>query len=299
MKFKTTTIIILIGFSIWGLTGGSPKETENKPIKKITETKGLCFGGKRKIWTLDKSEKMFNQKGQLIDYRFYGRRIDSKIVYAYNEFDSLVKATHFDEALKIEEIYNYTYDNQNRHLTDVNYRIDTRNGDTTYTRKTTWYYDEYGRQYKKIIETDEKYIGQRYIPTHTVIKTNVFNLKGLIIRDTYYSKSDTTRFTNITEYLYDEKNNRIAKFGSASIYYKRNEKGQLVEEYLKNKDYTRTKAKYWYDERGNKIKTFLKIDDGLTYEFQYDKNDKLIKEYRPDSFLLFFQICVIHEYEYY
>jgi hypothetical protein len=80
MKFKTTTIIVLIGFCIWGLTGGSPKETENKPIKKITETKGLCFGGKRKIWTLDKSEKMFNQKGQLIEHRFYGRRIDSKIV---------------------------------------------------------------------------------------------------------------------------------------------------------------------------------------------------------------------------
>jgi hypothetical protein len=300
MKFKTTIMIILIGFFIWGLTGDLPKETENKPIKKITETSGLCFGGRRNVWTIRKSEQIFNPKGQLIEYNFYGRNIlRSKILYTYNDFDSLIRTEHFDSTLKIEEIETYTYNAQKKHLTDIYYKINTISGDTNITEKTTWYYDALGRRYKKRIETDEYYVGTPHNPTHTRVKIDVFNSQGLIIRDTFYSIRDTMTSTDITEYLYDEKNNRIAKFGSDSIYYKRNEKGQITEEYLKDKDYSRIKAQYHYDERGNKIKTLLNIDDGFLYEFVYDKNNKLVKEYRPDSFLLLFQFCVIYDYEFY
>jgi hypothetical protein len=300
MKFKTTIIIILIGFFIWGLTGDLPKETENKPIKKVAQTHGLCFGGRRNVWTVRKFEENFNHKGQLIEYRFYSRGVlVGKTIYAYNDFDSIMRTEKFDRENKIEEVDEYTYDTRKRHLTDIHYKINTISGDTNITEKTTWFYDALGRRYKKQVETDEYYVGTPHNPTHTMVKTDVFNSQGLIIRDTFYSIRDTMTSTDITEYLYDEKNNRIAKFGSDSIYYKRNEKGQLIEEYLKNKDYTRIEAQYHYDERGNKIKTLLNIDDGFLYEFVYDKNNKLVKEYRPDSFLWVFQFCVIYDYEFY
>ena len=83
------------------------------------------------------------------------------------------------------------------------------------------------------------------------------------------------------------------------MYYKTNKKGQIIEEKEKSKDFVSQNNKYWYDQNGNKIKTVLDIDNGETYTFKYDKNNRLLKERLSGNFLYVLMTFNEYNYEYF
>lgn len=300
MRPKIIFGIAFIGFLLWILSGDLKQKAENRPIKKITETTGLYLFGKRKIWTFSKSEKIYNQTGKLIEHLFYdGKNCDNKYLYAYTEFDSLVKSTWLTgKDLTPQDLKIWTYDSLNRKYQNLEFEISKIELDTFLNEKTTWYHDNNGKRYKTIVE----HFSNRYPTTEVIIMTDNFDNAGLIISDTFYSANQFDTSIYITQYTYDSLHHIKTKFGGLSndsIYYQTNNKGQIIEEKQQYGNFVRTCNKYWYDEKGNKIKTFLDIDNGHTYKYEYDDYHKLIREYRPGSFLFILSPCVIYEYEYY
>lgn len=301
MRPKIIFGIAFIGFLLWILTGDLKQKAENRPIKKITKTTGLYLFGKRKIWTFSKSEEIYNQSGKLIEHLTYdGKNCEDKYLYAYTEFDSLVKSTWLTgNDLTPQDLKIWTYDSLNRKYQNLAFEISKIDSDTFLHEKTTWHYDQNGRRYKAIIE----HFSNRYPRTEmSTIMTDNFNTNGLLVSNTHYSASHFDTSTYITQYTYDANNHIKTKFGGLSndsIYYKTNERGQIIEEKVQFGSFVRTCHKYLYDGKGNKIKTFLDFDNGYVYEFEYDNFNRLIKEYRAGNLLFILKPCVTYEYEYY
>lgn len=300
MQKRFIILILVSAFALWTFTGAQPKETENRIIRKITAQTAL-FLVKRKVWNLDKSVELYNRKGLITEQQFYdGSTCDSKYIYTYNNFDSLSQVIWLTgESLSPQKIELFNYDSLQRKVQNLTYEINKKTGDTTLYERTTWFYDSSNRPYKTIVEhlntTDS-------LTTHVNIMTDTYDSRKLVIADTFVSKTKEGASTYITNYQYDDKGHILRKFGGLtgdSIYYKTNKVGRVVEEKEQYGSFVRTVHRYWYDDNGNEIKTYLDYDGGHTYEFVYDKNNKLLREYRPGNFMLLFRPVVTYKYEYY
>lgn len=286
-------------FVAWIWVGDNTTDTENKPIKKVTEIKGLYLFGKRKVWTIDKSEEFFNSKGQLTEHLFYNNdgTCESKYLYKYTSFDSLEKIIWLTgEHLTPQQIEIWTYDSSKRKNKKLLYEITNAKiqPDTFLYEKEIYQYDTANRLYKTTSKS--------YYSESIYIKTYTFNYEGFIISDTFYTESKYDTSTDVTNYTYNSLGHIRTEFGGLShdsMYYQTDSKGRIIEKKEQYGNFVRTCNKYWYDERGNQIKSFLDINDGYTYEYKYDKNNRLLKEYRAGGFLFILKYCVIYKYEYY
>lgn len=297
MKKKLIWTTLLIAFLAWNFTSDIFVVTEPRPIRKVTEITALHLFGKRRIWTLEKSEEVFNQKGQTIEQLFYdGNVCDSKYIYAYSEFDSLKRVVWLTgKNLTPQKIEIWTFDSLNRKFQNLVYDVSKVEPDTFMSEKTTWYYDKFGREYKTVIE----HFSDMYPDSEgTTIFTDIHNDRGQIVSTTMSSYGAS----NVTKYTYNEKGHVILKTGGLmddSIVYVNNDKGKVLEEREVKNGLTLHCDKYWYDDKGNKVKVYLDNEGGHTYEYIFDKNNRLIKAYRPGSFLFILKPCVTYGYDYY
>lgn len=292
--------VLALAFTLWVFTGDQPKETEHGIIKKVTEQTQLFFV-RRKVWNLGKSVELFNIKGQISEQQFYdGSICNSKYIYTYNNFDSLGHVIWFTgESLTPQKIELFKYDSLKRKVQNLTYEINKITQDTTLYEITTWFYDNVNRPYKTIVEHLN---GNDSVATLVNIMTDTYDKRSLVIADTFVSKTKEGTSTYVTNYQHDDKGHILSKLGGLSgdsIYYKTNKMGKVIEEREQYGSFVRKVHRYWYDENGNEIKTYLDYDGGQTYEFVYDKNNKLLREYRPGSFMLLFRPVVTYKYEYY
>jgi hypothetical protein len=294
---KLIWAIVFIAFLTWNFTSDIFVVTEPKPIRKVTATRAWHLFGKRKIWTLGKSEQVFNQKGQTIEQLFYdGDVCNSKYVYTYNEFDSLETIVWLTgRNLTPQKIKIWTYDRLNREFQNLVYEVSKAKPDTFMSEKTTWYYDKLGREYMTVIE----HFSDLYPESAGVTTmTDVYDAKGQVISSIFSS----THETNETQYVYNERGFvklQTGGFMDDSILFETNYKGQVLERKEIKNGVTIDQHKYWYDKNGNEIKTFLDNEGGQTFEFKFDKHNRLVKEYRPGSFLFILKPCVTYSYDYY
>ena len=147
MKKKLILAVLILAFLIWNFTADIFIATEPSPIKVVTKITGLHLFGKRRVWTFNKSEEIFNQQGRVVELLSYdGGVCDDKQIYTYNEFDSLEKSVWLTgKSLTPQKIEIWTFDSLNRKFQNLVYGISKVKPDTFMYEKTTWYYDELGR----------------------------------------------------------------------------------------------------------------------------------------------------------
>lgn len=300
MKKRYYFLITFVALLIWLLTGGNYTDSENNPIKKITKTTGLYLLGKRKIWTFDKHIEYYNSKGQLTRNDWYNGEdsIHWSYIYAYYPFDSLYKISWLTGSdLSVQKITEYKYDSLHRLIKKTESSVNKRTNDTTVYEIDRYYYDSLGRNHHSIM----KHFSTPDTTTSFFLKN--YNTSGKVIQKIHQTRTNQqNREKYITTYTYDERGFIKYEFGGLSndsLYYKTNDKGQVIEKKEQYGDFVRTCDKYWYDEYGNEVKTFLDIDSGHTYDFIYDKNNRLLIEYRPWSFFGLLRAGVKYDDEYY
>jgi hypothetical protein len=285
-------------FLLWLVIDNNDNNSSTRPVKKITKASALLLGGKIPIWTFGKSVAEYNVKGQLLSTSYYNSQVcDSKYVYTYTPFDSLQQTVWLTgERLQAQRIERQVYDSLNRLHQKLVYQINLK-ADTTLEEKTIYLYNHKNQRVKSV--------NHLFNTADTSVTTAVFayhyNPQGRVVTSAFtfralYIPTSTT----LTHYSYDPKGRRLTKLEEKgdSIYYIRNGKGQLIEERKRSYPLTLT-DKYWYDERGNKIKTYLDIDEGHIYEYAYDSQNRLRKAFSPGSFLFLLKGFETYTYEFY
>lgn len=314
LKRKKIVISILILFLIWLSSGEKPTETKNRPIKEKISLSGWYFFGFRNLFTTEKTIERFNRNGNIIEQIFFynGDSCRERIVYLYTPFDSLEKTIWFTgNPLTPHKFENILYDSLKRPLQNNEYEVRYRGGkiDTFLNEIKTHFYDINNKNYKTVInQFEENYLPPDYVKPYRKssggeIKTVKFDDNGRVISDTLRTIFDKDfggkdEF-EITNYIYDKKGFLKAKFSKDSLYLQRNIDGKVIKEYEKNGNFTRQEKENTYDKFGNLTETWLNIDEGLNYRYIYDKNNRVIKEYRPGSFLLAFFPVIIYKFTYY
>jgi len=307
MKKKLWISLLLI-FTIWIITGDLFLSTENRPIKKIKETRCLYLFGKRNIFDVRKYETLYDNKGKLIEHIFYnGDEISERISYSYTKFDSLEKTVTLQKIIRLEtnllmptKVEIWIYDSLKRKNQNLVYYCNVSKGDSTLDEKTTWEYDDKNRIKKTTLET---FTGS--FPT-IYITVSHYNSKGLLSADSMIEQCNTKEVKyqelNINEYLYDNQGFNVttiqkgSTYGNDTIYYKRNIRGQILEQRSVKLG---TVDKFLYDESGNKIESYIDYEGGHTYKFIYDKYNRIVKEIYPRGFLFIINGGSRYEYEYY
>jgi len=298
MKKKIIVGPAFILFLTWIFTGAIIPESENKPIRKITQTTGLYLFGLRRIWEIDRTEKWYNRKGKITEMIFYdGSTIHSKYSYRYTEFDSVAEVIWYTgEDLSPQTIERFTFDSLRRPFREFLYDIDKKISDTTLRTLTTKYYDSQNRNFRTTIQDISKeYPASNY----TLTMIDNYDENGFLI-------SDTTRSGDvyIATYSYDKNGFIKTKFGGMlqdSIYYKTNDKGLILEEKKMAHGDVVTCDKFEYDDRGNKISHFLDRGNGKghTYRWIYDNHNKLVKESLSGGIPYILEAWDNYQYEYY
>ena len=305
MKRHYIIFSVILLFLIWLLTGNIIKESENKSIKKIQATSGLYLFGMRRVWTESSNIDFYNEKGQLLESEYFnnGNKCDSKHVYEYNSFDSLTKVVWLTGVnLTPQKIETYSYDSLRRPFQNMVFEIRKLKLDTFLYEKTTWYYS-LNRKYKSVIENFSK---EYPSSEHVTTLIDIFNKKGLLVADSFlteYKEAGVGSELYITKYSYDKSGHIRSKFGGLtndSIYYRANEKGQIIEEKEKQGNSIKSLKKSWYDRNGNEIKTSYKdIENNDTYTSRYDKSNRILKERLSGNFLYILMAYKEYHYEYY
>ena len=306
-KIKSNRKIILLSllaiFILWIITGNLNWETEDRPIKRITETRALYLFGKRKILTLNKNEEIYNVKGKIIEQLFYnGDSCDSKYIYSYTPFDSFEKIMWLTgEDFTPQTIEYYFYDSLRRKQKYIFYDMNKPINLKSIREETTWHYDQNSR----IIKT----IAKRGYGDH--ITNSYYNSSGLLTTDSiFFIFPNGVKEFSLHKYFYDKNGFEIctikidtAHGGNDTIYTKRNIRGQIVEmKTVKGNGFNPSIYKAVYDENGNKIEYFDDLGDGgriLTSRFVYDHNNRLIKAISPRGIPFILNVCTIYDYEYY
>jgi hypothetical protein len=308
------SILLFSSFLAWLFTGESREEAKNRPIKKKISSSEWCFLGIRKVWTTtDRTDELFNKIGNLIEQTSYSGGIcQERIVYSYTSFDSLKQTIWFEgKPLIPYKFENVVYDSLKRISQTYEFEIRNTDGktDTILNEKKTRFYDINNHNYKTVFEQfKENYLPPDYIKPYLKssggeILTRKFDYRGHVIADTSRTIFDkdigSKDELSITNYTYDKNGFLKTKFSKDSIYYYRNNSGKVIEEKEQYSEFISSDNKYEYDKAGNLIISWLNINDGLTYKYQYDKNNRLIKEFMPGNFLLIFFPVVTYKYEYY
>jgi hypothetical protein len=218
-------------------------------------------------------------------------------VYSYTPFDSLQQTIWLTgEQLHGQRMDVNEYDSLHRLHHQLVYQINL-DADTSLEEKTAYFYN----QKNQPVQTVHRIFNRQDTSVTTSVFAYCYNPQGLVATraHTFRAQYIPTR-TTTTQYSYDSKGHLLAKLEESgdSIYYIRNVKGQLIEKRHPTHPLTLT-DKYWYDEWGNKIKTYLDIDEGRIYEFAYDSQNRLRKAYSPGSFLFLLKGCETYSYEFY
>ena len=296
MKRRKTYIysLITLFILIWFFSGFVNIETKNNPIKKITKTNVLYLFGKKSIWSFHKTVEHYNKTGQKTKEEWYnGDRIHRSYIYEYTEFDSIKRRTWLARNKTLPQgLTDYKYDDENRLTEIIESSIDRETKAMRVYDKDYFYYDSLGRNYK----TEMKHIGKESIGTTTFIE---FYTPQNKLNTRIHISFDSSEY--ITTYKYDSNGYSLNEFGgftNDSIYYKTNEKGQITEEITKK--YFPEKNEYYYDKKGNKIKTILDVDNlHHQYDFIYDKNNRITKELRPWTLFGLIRGGVKYDFNYY
>jgi hypothetical protein len=297
MKRKSILIIILGLFLVWLFWNDYSISDSNRPVKKITQTTGLHLFGLKRVFTVSKSIKIYNPDGLLIEWsHFDGDLCDSKYLYEYNDSDQQISEVWLTgNNLTVQRIERRIYDNLNRNTQILLYEISKVHPDTFLYEKTTYYYDSLNRNHKTTIEhLSNMYPSSQY----TAVFLDSFDTNNLRVFQKYIAGS-----TSITKYYYDARRNLIAESGgllSDSIFYTRNEQGEILKE-DRFKDGTKISTKNnWYNKDGYIIKTTNSDSDyGSTFTYQYDKRNRLVKESLTGGIPLIIKPYYTYEYEFY
>ena len=298
MRKKILLSALTAVFLLWLFSGNNDGNSSTRPVKKITKTTALLLLNRIPVWTFYKSVKEYNVKGQLVSTSYYdGQVCDSKYVYSYTPFDSLQQTIWLTgEQLHGQRIDVNEYDRFHRLHQQLVYEI-TLDADTSLDEKTAYFYN----QKSQPVQSVNRIFNRQDTSVTTSVFAYRYTPQGLVATKTYTFRVQYIPVrTTTTQYRYDAKGRLLAKLEEAgdSIYYLRNGKGQLIEERKRSYPMTLT-DKYWYDARGNQIKAYLDIDEGRIYEYVYDPQNRLRKEYSPSSFLFLLKGCKTYAYEFY
>lgn len=298
MRKKILFSALAAVFFLWLFPGNDDGHSSTRPVRTITKTTALRLFGKIPIWTVDKSVKQYNQKGQLVSTSYYnGQTCDSRYLYTYTPFDSLHQTVWLTgEELHGQRMDVNEYDSLYRLHQQLVYQINLK-ADTSLEEKTAYFYNQHNQRTRKVY----RIFNQQDTSVTTGIFAYHYNPQGLVSIRTYtfralYIPAKTTT----THYCYDLQGRLLARLeeDGDSIYYLRNRKGQLIEERQPTYPLTLTN-KYWYDAHGNQIKAYLDIGEGRVYEYAYDAQSRLRKVSNPGSLLFIIKGGETYAYEYY
>ena len=246
-------------------------QNNSEMYRSIKTKSGYTFFGGKYLWVISSSCEKYDENGNIIkdiaehspdrEYKYNSAGLlDSIFTYDKKAFQSLETFYYMDTLKtkelvfgwvkgewKLENARTYSYDDQNRliSISGVSYTPSMDTGSYSYSVIT------YGKGYQK----KER-------------------------NSVYISSIDTLRRYNTEQkFIKDGKVVLKVEDDKDSIIYDYNDKGYLVSEVRTNGS-IKQENKFKYDDSGNRIESFVDIDDGYLTSFEYDKFDRLVREKR-------------------
>ena len=299
MKPKSIVVLILGAVLAWLFSGGDAVSELDRPVKTVTETKGLYLFGLKRLVTLDKSVKRYRADGRLLEASsFDGDRCKSKYVYEYNAAGQQTTELWLTgKKLTAQRIEKSLYDSLNRNTQKLLYEVNKMQSDTLLREKTTYAYDSLNRKYQTTIQRfrDSASVA---IPSTSLVFVDRFDHRNLKVGQKYYTEGVGCPPV-VSRYYYDAQRHLVARSGgllSDSIRYTSNERGEILREDKYEKGRHLSFERNWYDKRGNVVKT--KSHYGSVFTYRYDPRNRLVRERLTGGIPLLLPSYAVYEYEF-